>query len=84
MDVMAKFSPGLRDFPGVEFCPLGASTITSQKLCEPSDKSLGAKRRAFQRAESPRPRSNLTSVNHHDKFLDQMIAAGHPANRWLF
>ena len=36
MDVMAKFSPGLRDFPGVEFCPLGASTITSQKLCVPS------------------------------------------------
>ena len=33
MHVMAKSSPGLRDYPGVGFWPLAASTITSTTLC---------------------------------------------------
>jgi len=40
MHVMAKSSPGLRDYPGVGFWPLAASTITFVELCVPIYKSM--------------------------------------------
>jgi hypothetical protein len=41
MHIMAKSLPGLRDYPGIGFWPLAASTITFTELCVSLDFTVG-------------------------------------------